>query len=584
MRRTLTAALSACAGLMAATVALISPGAAWAAAPPKVEVSFPKAMSDQPLDGRLLLLLSNDASDEPRNQIWFDLKTQMVFGQNVEHLAPDAKVTAGGPQAFGWPVRSLADVKPGKYRLQVVLNRYETFKRGDGSVVSLPPDQGEGQHWNSKPGNLYSKPVEVEIGGSGPATISVSLDQKIPPIARKADTPYVKHIRIKSELLSKFWGRPMYLGAHVLVPEGFDAHPQARFPLMVFHGHYPDDIGGFRTTPPDPDLKPDYSERFHLAGYNRIQQQEAYDFYKRWISKDFPRFLVVEIEHANPYYDDSYAVNSANLGPYGDAINSELIPAIEKQFRGLGQGWARFTYGGSTGGWEAMATQMFYPDMYNGAFAACPDPITFSAYTTIDLYKDKNAYQMDGAHRSIDRVAYRNYLGEVFASQRDVNYYELALGDRGRSGDQYDIWQAVYGPQGADGYPQPIFDKLTGDIDPKVAAYWREHYDLTHILRRDWKTLGPKVAGKLHIYVGRGDNYFLNNAVYAAQDVIEGLKDPVYGGEIAYGDKDEHCWNGDPTQPNAIGRLRYNTFYLPKILKRIEATAPKGADLTSWRY
>jgi hypothetical protein len=583
MRRTLTAALSACAGLMAA-IALISPGAAWAAAPPKVEVSFPKAMSDQPLDGRLLLLLSNDASDEPRNQIWFDLKTQMVFGQNVEHLAPDAKVAAGGAQAFGWPVRSLADVKPGKYRLQVVLNRYETFKRGDGSVVSLPPDQGEGQHWNSKPGNLYSKPVEVEIGGSGPATIAVSLDQKIPPIARKADTQYVKHIRIKSELLSKFWGRPMYLGAHVLVPEGFDTHPQARFPLMVFHGHYPDDIGGFRTTPPDPDLKPDYSERFHLAGYNRIQQQEAYDFYKRWISKDFPRFLVVEIEHANPYYDDSYAVNSANLGPYGDAINNELIPAIEKQFRGLGQGWARFTYGGSTGGWEAMATQMFYPDMYNGAFAACPDPITFSAYTTIDLYKDKNAYQMDGAYRSIDRVAYRNYLGEVFASQRDVNSYELALGDRGRSGDQYDIWQAVYGPQGADGYPQPIFDKLTGDIDPKVAAYWREHYDLTHILRRDWKTLGPKVAGKLHIYVGRGDNYFLNNAVYAAQDVIEGLKDPAYGGEIAYGDKDEHCWNGDPTQPNAIGRLRYNTFYLPKILKRIEATAPKGADLTSWRY
>ena len=101
---------------------------------------------------------------------------------------------------------------------------------------------------------------------------------------------------------------------------------------------------------------------------------------------DFPRFLVIEIQHANPYYDDSYAVNSANLGPYGDAINKELIPYIEKKFRGLGTGWARFTYGGSTGGWEALATQVFYPDMYNGAFAACPDPIDFRAYTVINLY------------------------------------------------------------------------------------------------------------------------------------------------------------------------------------------------------
>lgn len=576
MRRLISAA-----GLFAFTALL--PLAAEAA--PTVEVSFPKAMSATPLDGRLLVLLSNDPSAEPREQIWFDLKTQMVFGRNIQGLAPDAKATVGD-EAFGWPVKALSAVKPGKYRLQVVLNRYETFKRSDGSVVSLPPDQGEGQHWNTKPGNLYSTPVEVEIGANGEFTTppKVSLDRKIPEIARKADTQYVKHIRIKSELLSKFWGRPMYLGAHVLVPEGFDSHPNARYPLMVFHGHYPDDIGGFRTTPPDPDLKPDYSDRFKLAGYNRIQQQEAYDFYRQWTGKDFPRFLVIEIEHANPYYDDSYAVNSANLGPYGDAINKELIPEIEKRFRGLGQGWARFTYGGSTGGWEALATQVFYPDMYNGAFAACPDPISFKQYTTIDLYKDDNAYVLAGANRSVERAAYRNYLGEVFASQRDVNSYELALGDKGRSGEQYDIWQAVYGPQGADGYPKPIFDKVTGKIDRSVADYWRENYDLSHIIQRDWKALGPKLAGKIHVYVGRGDNYFLNNSVYVAQEIFEGLKDPAYGGEVAYGDKDEHCWNGAPGLPNALSRLRYNTIYLPKILKRIEATAPAGADLKSWRY
>ena len=178
----------------------------------------------------------------------------------------------------------------------------------------------------------------------------------------------------------------MELGAHVLLPEGFDAHPEARYPLMVFHGHFPRDFGGFRTEPPDPGLEPDYSERFHLEGYNKIMQQEAYDFYKKWISNDFPRFIVILVQHANPYYDDSYAVNSANLGPYGDAITYELIPYVEEMFRGIGEGWARFLYGGSTGGGEALAVQVMYPDDYNGCLAACPDPIDFRPYTGVNIY------------------------------------------------------------------------------------------------------------------------------------------------------------------------------------------------------
>ena len=197
---------------------------------------------------------------------------------------------------------------------------------------------------------------------------------------------------MKSDLLSKFWGRDVFLGANVLVPESFDEHPEARYPLMIFHGHFPYTFGGFREEPPDPNLQPDYSERFKINGYNIIQQQEAHDLYKTWISNDFPRFLVIEIQHANPYYDDSYAVNSANLGPYGDAITYELIPFIEKEFWGLGQPWSRFLYGGSTGGWEALAAQVFYPDEYNGCFAACPDPIDFRAYCLVNLYEDKNAY------------------------------------------------------------------------------------------------------------------------------------------------------------------------------------------------
>ncbi len=552
--------------------------------PPSVTVAFPASRSTAPLDGRVILLLSRDLSREPRTHVEPNepLATPYLFGLNVEALAPGHPVSFV-TGAFGWPAARLSDLPAGEFLVQAVLNRYETFHLADGRMLTLPPDQGEGQHWAEKPGNLYSTPLRVRIDAAHPLSLHLLLDQQIAPIERKSDTEFVRHVRIRSELLSRFWGRDVYLGAHVLLPKDFDKHPEARYPLMVFHGHYPDDISEFRTTPPDPELKPDYSERFHLAGYNRIQQEEAYAFYQKWISADFPRFLVIEIEHANPYFDDSYAVNSANLGPYGDAINRELIPEIERRFRGLGQGWARFTYGGSTGGWEALATQVFYPDMYNGAFAACPDPIDFRAYTVVNLYADKNAYALAGESLTVERPGFRNYLGEVFATQRDENYMELAQGDHSRSGGQYDIWQAVFSPAGADGYPQPIFDKLTGVIDPKVAAYWREHYDLSHIIARDWATLAPKLQGKIHVYVGTGDNYYLTDAVYFAQERLEALQ-PAYGGEVAYGDRAEHCWNGDPNLPNALSRLHYNFQYLPKILAQIAKTAPPGADLSSWRY
>ena len=550
----------------------------------RFSVSFPQSRSSTPLDGRLVLLLSKDTSQEPRKHVAENemLASPYMFGINVAGLAP-GQAAVVDDHAFGWPAARLADLPAGDYYVQAVLNRYDTFHLADGRTLQLPPDRGEGQQWATKPGNLYSKPTTLHVDPAHPKSFDLALDQQVPPAAAKADTEFVKHIRIRSELLSRFWGRDVYLGAHVLLPKGFDAHPEAHYPLMVFHGHFPEDISEFRSAPPDPNLKPVYSNRFHLEGYNRIEQQEAYATYQKWISADFPRFLVVEIQHANPYYDDSYAVNSANLGPYGDAINKELIPEIEKRFRGIGAGWARFTYGGSTGGWEALATQLFYPDMYNGAFVACPDPIDFQAYTVVNLYKDDNAYKLTGEALSVERPAFRNYLGEVFATQRDTNYMELVLGDNTRSGQQYDIWQAVFSPVGSNGYPKPIFDKRSGLIDHTVADYWREHYDLTHIIERDWAALAPKLQGKIHIYVGTGDNYYLTNSVYYAQQRLEALK-PAWGGTVAYGDRAEHCWNGDPKLANAYSRLHYNYQYLPLILDRIKATAPKGADLTSWRY
>ena len=545
-------------------------------------VSFPSAQSAEPLDGRLLLILSTDPSEEPRLQISNSVRTQMIFGLDVDALKP-GQSAALDDAAFGYPVRYLHDVPPGDYFVQVVLHKYETFHRADGHTVKLPMDRGEGQHWQLAPGNLYSTPRKITLQEGG-EPVAIMLDQPIPPILDPKDTPYIRHIKIQSALLTKFWGRPMFLSANVLVPEGFDGHPSAHFPLMIFEDHFNDDFHNLRTIPPDPDLKPDYSERFHISGYNRIQQEEGYKFYQQWIAPNFPRFLVAQINHANPYYDDSYAVNSANLGPYGDAIETELIPAIEKTFRGIGQGWARFVYGGSTGGWESLAVQMFYPDHYNGAFVACPDPVDFRAFTNINLYSDKNMFFVSGPHMRVEQPGERDYLGRTLTSTRQINQYELALGSHGRSGEQFDIWQAVYGPVGSDGYPQTIFNKETGEIDPATAAYWKEHYDLSAILQKNWVTLGPKLAGKIHVYVGSADTYFLNDAVYYLEDVLNAATNPAYGGEVKYGDRAEHCWNGDPSLPNYLSRLHYNTMYVPKILERIAKTAPPGADLTSWRY
>jgi hypothetical protein len=551
-----------------------------------VSVSFPAARSAKPLDGRVLLLLSNDPSEEPRMQIDDTPRSQMVFGVTVDGLKPGESV-AVDDKAAGYPIRSLKDVPAGEYTVQAVLDVYETFHRADGKTIKLSPDRGEGKHWNLAPGNLYSKPVKVRVGRGG-APIAISLDQVIPPIVPEADTKYVRHVRIQSALLTKFWGTPTYLSAVVLVPEGFDEHTEAHYPLLIFHDHFVTGFDDFRTTAPDPNLKPNYSERFHLEGYNRIQQEEAYKEYQQWTGPKFPRVLVMKIQHANQYYDDSYAVNSANLGPYGDAIETELVPAVEKQFRGIGQSWARFVYGGSTGGWESLAVQIFYPDHYNGAFVACPDPVDFHAYMTRDLYKDENMFYLQGANKRVEQPAMRDYLGHTLISMRDNIAYEAALGDRGRSGEQFDIWQAVYSPQGKDGYPEPIFDKETGAIDHKVAEYWKEHYDLNAKLQRDWETLGPKLQGKIHLYVGSDDTYFLNNAVYLMEDFLKTTGTPGHGvpydGEVLYGPRAEHCWNGDPTLPNALSRLHYNTMYLPKIMVWIAKTAPAGADVTSWRY
>ena len=546
-------------------------------------IPYPAGQQGEPLDGRLLVLLSTDSTAEPRFQLADGFSSQQVFGIDVNNWRP-GQVQYVSSGVLGYPVQDLGAIPPGRYWVQTVLHKYETFTRADGHTVKLPMDRGEGQHWNLAPGNLYSQPAWVTINPRLKFTANLSLQHTIPPIAPPQDTKYIRYVRIQSQRLTVFWGRPMHLAAFVLLPHGFEEHPEVKYPLAIYHGHFPEAFGGFRTTPPDTALKPDYSARFGISGYNRIVQQEAYNFYKQWTGPGFPRVLAVEIQHPTPYYDDSYAVNSANNGPYGDAIMYELIPEIERRFRGIGQGWARFTYGGSTGGWEALAAQVFYPDAFNGCYAACPDPVDFRAYTTVNIYEDKNAYYRQGPFGKTLRPGHRNYLGHVSATIYDMNLRELVLGTHGRSGEQWDVWESGFSPTDSLGYPKRIWNRLTGDIDTAVASYWKNHYDLSYIVQRDWPTLGPKLQGKIHLYCGDMDNYYLNNAVYLMEERLKRLQDPPAYAFVDYGDRAEHCWNGDHQNPNYISRLRYHSMFISKWAQQVLTRSPRGVDLQSWRY
>ncbi|PCC74132.1 hypothetical protein SAMN02745121_08485 [Nannocystis exedens] len=564
-----------------------------AASSAKVTMRVRPGLVDGPLQGRLLVLLAAGGEQEPRFMVGDDDHTAQVFGLDVEGWPSGQPIALAGDVA-GYPLADWAALPAGEYRAQAVLHRYETFRRADGHVVSLPPDRGEGQQWNRAPGNLISAPQHVRIEPGGATELALELDQVISPLPPVTDTRLLRHVELESPLLTTFWGRSTKLGARVLLPEGWDTHPEARYPLMIYHSHFGRELAGYRETPPDPGLPP--VDREGLArecpnghgpacarlGYERMVQEAGYRFHQQWTGPDFPRVILVQLEHANPYYDDSYAVNSQNLGPYGDAITHELVPHLEQQFRGLGA-WARGLYGGSTGGWEAIAAQVLYPDEYNGAVGNCPDPLDFRAYVTIDIYADENAYYAVGPFRRTPRIGSRRADGTARSLVEQDNRLELALGTRSRSGQQFDIWEAVYSPVGPDGYPRRIFDKQTGVIDREVAAHWHEHYDIGHIITRDWARLAPKLRGKLWLNTGDMDTYYLERSVRLIEARMREL-DPPPEWHVAYGHGDGHCWSGDRDHMNFESRLTYHSRFIPLLVDHFLRTAPPGADTTSWRY
>ncbi|HEV2234347.1 MAG TPA: alpha/beta hydrolase-fold protein, partial [Terriglobia bacterium] len=375
---------------------------------------------------------------------------------------------------------------------------------------------------------------------------------------------WVKHIKIQSKLLTKFWGRPMYLGATVLLPQGYAAHPGTHYPVLYVQDH-------FALGPPVPFADPEGSNNPQGGGSLR-----GADFYKAWTSLHFPRMVAIRFQHPTPYFDDSYAVNSANNGPYGDAIMTELIPYLEQQFRIIRQSYARVLMGGSTGGWESLALQVYHPDFFGGTWTFFPDPIDFRRYQLTDIYKDENAFYEPG-HQWLPALRYmsRKPDGQPEVTSRDFSRLEAVLGSHGRSGQQLEIWEATYGPVGEDGYPKPLWDKLTGVIDHSVANYMRDHgYDLRYYTETNWPRIGPQLAGKIHLYCGDMDNYYLNLAVYLFADFLSNTNNPYYAGSVEY---------GRPMKGHGWMPMSYQEL-IRMMAKHISRNAPAGEDTRGWNY
>jgi hypothetical protein len=383
----------------------------------------------------------------------------------------------------------------------------------------------------------------------------------------------VKHIKIQSALLTTFWGHPFYIGATVLLPKGYASHPHVRYPVIYIQGHFNLDAPfGYSSSLSEEDKR--IAAFVKSAGIT--QWISGYDFQKAWNSANCPRVIAVTFQHPTPYFDDSYAVNSANNGPYGDALLKELVPYLEQHFRIIQKPYARVLTGGSTGGWESLALQLLHPDFFGGTWTGYPDPIDFRRYQLVDIYKDDNAFLVPGFDPPFpERPLERTPEGQVTFTMREMSQMEEVLGTHGRSAQQLEAWEAVYGPVGDDGYPKPLWNKLTGEIDHSVADYMRDHgYDLRYYLQENWPKIGPQLVGKIHIFVGDMDNYYLNLAVYKMENFLKNTTDPYYAGSFVYGRPMKgHGWS--PMDDAQL--VRTMAAYIAKH-------APKRENTLQWHY
>ncbi|KAM0545350.1 hypothetical protein ACHAPJ_011422 [Fusarium lateritium] len=490
----------------------------------KIDLSAAEGLLDGTASGRIVLMFAPKGID-PLKNIDVSSTPNLFFGMNVFDTKKPTFTLSGGTEndtlsgVFGWPVKYLDDIPLGSYRVQAFFNKYEKATRSDGSTVHIHFPCGDGAPPVNGYGSLTTSAIDVRVRG-GPQSVRLVFDNVTDamPFPGKEigqcaqgnypDTKTFKHVKIRSRRLSKFWGRDMYVGANVVLPHGYDAHDESRrYPVLYSQSHWPADGGAFGY--PEADFKEAWDKGIIPASNSRS-------------SRPTPKMLLVTFRHESPYYDDSYAVNSANLGPWGDAINDELIPYIDKTFNTIAEPYARIQEGGSTGGWISVASVVFRPDLFGTCFASYPDSLDFHKHQDIPLYTGKNAYQRpDGSEIGSIRE-FKNGKEMIVATVGQENHWELVFGTSSRSSLQWDVWNAVFGAQGLNGYPLEPWDKVTGEIYPEAVQHWKS-MDLAEYILSNWdgqRKLGKTLKGRLFIYVGSWDNYYLNEGVQEFQKRI----------------------------------------------------------------
>lgn len=451
----------------------------------KIEVRIDPSMVKSTAEtGRVLVILQKEGDTgggrrrgggEPRFGIGGTSKfSSPYFGADMENFTAD-KVAVIDDQATPFPVEKLSDVPAGDYTAQAVFHTNRD--------ICLPNEFG----------NLISKPTPIKWDPKSGETVKLTLSERLPDEKLPTDTATVKYLKFPSKLLSDFHKRPMFYRVTVILPTNFEKEADKNYLLCVHIGGFGSRYQGGRGIPPD------------------------------------PRFVQIFPDGAGPY-GDPYQVNSASNGPYGDAFTQEVIPHIEKTYRCGGHN-RRFTTGGSTGGWVSLALQLYYPDFFNGCWSSCPDSVDFRDYELINIYNDKNAYVNNFG---FERPSQRTINGDTVMTVRHETQVENVIGRKGSwhtGGKDWCSWNAVYGPRGADGHPKPLWNAKTGEIDKSVVEDWKKH-DLRHVLEKEWPSMGSKLNGKIHVWVGDADDYFLNNAVHRFKAAADRLENPKFNGEI----------------------------------------------------
>ena len=487
----------------------------------KFETTIAKGLISAPQNGRLFVFINRKGESEPRltfddGDVGFDAPP--ILAKDVVNFKAGETKAIIDNSSISYPIKNLSELPAGEYFVQALFDTNNDLR-------SL-----------NAPGNLYSAVQKVTLDAKNGGTIKLELNKVVPPEQMPADSEYVKFIKMQSPLLTKFHGRPIFLRVGIILPRDYEKEAARRYPLLI-------NIGG-------------YGSKFYRV--SRAMDEKS-PFRKSWLADDTPRMIGVYLDGDGPF-GDSYQLNSANSGPYGDALVQELIPYIEKQFRVVGTPESRFLTGGSTGGWVSSALQIFYPDFFNGSWSGFPDPMDFRAYQLIDIYKDDNAYVNKNG---FERPSAREANGDTQFTMRLECLKENVLGagdSYTMSGGQWGAWNATYSPRGTDGKPVPLWDAKTGKINHETAKAWQK-YDLRLVIEQNWENLAPKLNGKMHIWVGEADDYFLNNGVHLFDDFIS-KAEPKFNGSIIYSRTGRHGW-----------MPKTNAEIMKEMMQRFEQTA-----------